>query len=240
MPKYQLRRFTESGIDLAIQGLERVAAGEKFDLVTLLEDDRFTEKITRERVVEVVRFANRMDCGEYFCRLLETNKNALGLNPETDKGLWTWLALLWSDQLLSNAGDPVGKLYRWVPSMSFRHYYRHLLAGPYFVYKAHSDNPARAWALLCTEPYAPGEVYEQIVSYRNMVRFPSIVETVTRLYFDPARGRLKRGSAGKSGGSARRFAAVLGQFELTYDFYGMEAEEILALLPSEFDRFRDA
>ena len=60
------------------------------------------------------------------------------------------------------------------------------------------------------------------------------------LYFDEERGRPKVGAAVKTKkpGTLRRFVDVIRQFDLTYDFYSMTGQEILALLPAEFDRFR--
>lgn len=240
MSDYQLRRFTKEGIDVVQSKLERLAIGETVDLTSILTDDEITEVIAAKTVLRAIKFSNRMECGKYFFDLIEENQSSIILDPEKDKGLWTWLAILWYPQLIRPGNNPVGEMSRWIPSTDFRRYYRHLLAGPYFVYKAHSDDPSRAWALLCTEVSKPGEVYEQVIGYRNMIRFPSIVGTVTRLYYEPKTNGLKRGAAGKSEGSARRFSAVLRQFELTYDFYGMGVDQILELLPREFDRFRKA
>jgi len=53
---------------------------------------------------------------------------------------------------------------------------------------------------------------------------------------------LKRGAAdskGKRPGSLRRLITVIDQFSLTYDLYGMNDDEILDLLPSEFERWRN-
>jgi hypothetical protein len=36
----------------------------------------------------------------------------------------------------------------------------------------------------------------------------------------------------------RRLVAVIQQFDLTYDLYAMTADQILTLLPPEFDRWR--
>ena len=58
------------------------------------------------------------------------------------------------------------------------------------------------------------------------------------LYFDPATGSFKRGAGTKTRGAPRRLADLLNLLDLTYYLYGMTADESLALLPKEFDRFR--
>jgi hypothetical protein len=64
------------------------------------------------------------------------------------------------------------------------------------------------------------------------------VAAITKLYIDPETGQAKRGAAGKGNGSARRLVKVLKQFDLTYYREDMDADEIISLLPDEFDRFR--
>ena len=237
--KLPLRRFTPQGIEVVGQQLDMIRAGYSVNLEDLLENNDLTEKITSHSVIERKQFANRMECGRYIYELLEAHSAQLP-EPESDKGLWTWLAILFHLQLFKSGRDKVGQIDRWIPSTDFRRYYRHLLAGPYFVYKAHEDNPDRAFAVLCTAVSAPGEIVESIVSSKDLIRFPSIMEAVTKLYYDPITGGHKRGASSKKNGGARRFTAVLGQFDLTFDFYGMTSDQILELLPSEFGRFRSS
>jgi hypothetical protein len=49
---------------------------------------------------------------------------------------------------------------------------------------------------------------------------------------------LKKGSGGKGGGSARRLSDVLKQFNMNYDFYAIKSDDLINLLPKEFDRFK--
>jgi hypothetical protein len=58
------------------------------------------------------------------------------------------------------------------------------------------------------------------------------------LYIDPETRRVKtRAGADDAIGGIRRLNAVLDQLYMTYDVYSMRAEQILALLPEEFQRF---
>jgi len=58
------------------------------------------------------------------------------------------------------------------------------------------------------------------------------------LYFDPSTGKLKRGAGGKGGGRPRRLAKVRQQFDVTWEIEELGHDRILALLPSEFERFK--
>jgi hypothetical protein len=68
----------------------------------------------------------------------------------------------------------------------------------------------------------------------------AVAETPTRLYHASATGSFKRGAGTKTRGAPRRLADLLNQLDLTFYLYGMTADELLALLPKEFDRFRRA
>ena len=92
--------------------------------------------------------------------------------------------------------------------------------------------------MLATPVEKPGEVVEQFASRQEMITSVSLMSAITALYYDPVKQQIKRGAAGKAGGSSRRLADVLGQFDVTWDIYGMPSDEILALLPGEFDRFK--
>src|SRR5262249_16830000 len=116
----------------------------------------------------------------------------------------------------------------------------HLLAGPYRIYRAHRDNPQRALVLLCGPLDRPGDIVEQFASRQELVTNPTVIESATRLYVDPATNRPRRGAGGKSAGSARRLADVLEQFDVTWDLYTLTPDGLLTLLPHEFDRFRPA
>jgi hypothetical protein len=43
-----------------------------------------------------------------------------------------------------------------------------------------------------------------------------------------------------SPGTLLRFIDIIQQLDLTYDLYSMSGEEILALLPPEFDKWKDS
>ncbi len=240
-----LRRFNQKGIDAAADLLDRIDAGEASDASQILDDPALTELIPDVGPVEVRPFANRLEAGEYFSVLLEPVAVKSGrIALARDKGLWTWLALAWMDVLAPLSDDGSRKLKahnRWIPNVEdYRKYYRHLLAGPYLIYEAHKDDPGRALAVLATPVEKPGEVVEQFASRQEMITSVSLMAAITALYYDPARQQIKRGAAGKAGGSSRRLADVLGQFDVTWDIYGMPSDEILDLLPSEFDRFKSA
>lgn len=205
----------------------------------MLEDPAFIESIPDDIDAPRRKFANRLEAGRFFNELLEHSGIA---SPERDRGLWAWLTLFYFDEVCPADGngnrDPQDEA-RLLPLLdNYQRFYRHLLLGPYLIVRAHRDNPERAIAMLCNPLPVPGEIAEQLASRKELVTNDGVVELATRLYFDAAKGTFKRGAASDQRGAARRLATLLNQLDLTYYLYGMTADEILSLLPKEFDRFR--
>lgn len=98
--------------------------------------------------------------------------------------------------------------------------------------------PERAVAMLCNPLWKPGEIAEQLASRKELVTNHAVADVATRLYYDPTTGSFKRGAGSDVKGAARRLATLFNQLDLTFYLYGMSCDEMLALLPKEFDRFR--
>jgi hypothetical protein len=94
-------------------------------------------------------------------------------------------------------------------------------------------------ALLCGPIYKQGDIVEQLASRQELITNKSLIGVATVLYYDSTSGRAKRGAGGKGLGSPRRLADIIDQFNLTWDLYTMTLEEILELLPDEFDKFKN-
>jgi hypothetical protein len=236
----KLRRFNEKGTQEFEQFLDTLTSDVPLPIPTsLLTDPDMSEQSPVAVEIEPHVFANRFQLAEYFSdRLPRSGIREL----EKDKGLWAWLSLYFFDQLCpvdGNGRRKPGNRARWIPATTdYRKYYRHLLAGPYRIYRAHRDNPSRALALLSGPLDKPGDIVEQLASRQEIITNKAIVETATKLYIDTSTKRPKRGAAGKSAGSARRLAEVLNQFDVTWDLSVMDSPGLLTLLPKEFDRFR--
>ena len=220
-----LRKMTSLGIE---RFDEMRASGSMGSLHNILTDSSYSEPISTVIQIERRQFQSRFAVGEYLNALL----------PEApDQKTWAWLAAFYYDQLCPN-GKP-GERARWIPATNnFQRYYRHLLAGPYLIYKAHSSHPRRAMVVLANPPHQPGDIAEQLASRQEIVTNPAVMEVATHLYINSANDSPKRGAAGQGPGSPRRLATVLNQLTLTWDLYALTSEQLLDLLPSEFDAFR--
>jgi hypothetical protein len=237
-----VRRLNGAGIARLTEFLDSLRTNAPQGVPTaILTYSETSEPIGVNVEIELQTFGTRFMAAQY----LNDRFTAGGLQDvERDCGLWAWLALFYFDELCpAGAGGrrKPGEQARWVPDVNnYQRYYRHLLAGPYRIYRAHRDDPCRAMALLCGPLDRPGDIVEQLASRQEIVTNRGIMACATRLYIDPASNRPKRGAGSKGAGSPRRLADVLNQFDVTWDLYSLSAEGLLGLLPGEFDRFRPA
>jgi hypothetical protein len=235
-----LRRFNPEGVKAFCEYRERLVLDPSaLPPLELLEDTALTELVQPLTDVPVRTFDNRLAAGVFLNDLLEEAKIQ---RPERDQGLWTWLTLYYFDEVCPADGNgnrkaqAVERLIALVDN--FQRFYRHLLLGPFLIVRAHRASPMRAIAMLCNHLWAPGEITAQLASRQELVTNPAVADVAATLYYDSSSGKFKRGAGSSVKGAPRRLAAILNQYDLTFYLYGMTSDEILNLLPKEFDRFR--
>ncbi len=238
----RLRRFNSDGIGTFVNYRARLTVEPKLSPpIELLEDPALTEIISEDIEVIARSFMNRLEAGRFLNELFEGANINL---PERDRGLWTWLTMFFFDEVCPADGngnrDPQDEA-RLLPLLdNHQRFYRHLLLGPFLIVRAHRDQPERALAFLKQPLWKPGDIVEQLASRKELVTNRAVAEAATRLYFDPVSDAFKRGHSSKIRGGPRRLASLLNQLDLTWYLYGLSADEVLNLLPKEFDRFRKA
>lgn len=237
----RLRSLNEAGMAQASSTLDRLRSGELKDVPqSFLESDEFTTDLELDlKLPKKHEIQTRWQLGLWLYKHLE------GVIEERElflsSGLWTWLAFFLFDTICPAlaGGRKIAEDAKYILIRGdYRKSYRHLVSGPYFMIKAHSDMPGVVRGLLATAPSSPGDVYEQLASRKQVVTSRAAMATATRLYWDPVTESLRRGAAGAGPGSARRFARVLMQYDVTFDLYALEGDRLIAMLPKEFSRFR--
>jgi hypothetical protein len=236
----KLHRFNDDGLRCFDEFLEtlRVQPNAPKPLHLLLHTS-YSIQVPGGGELKEQTFKNRLAVAAYLDEILS---NVTGCDVESDSGLWAWLTLYFFDWVCpadGNGNRKVRERARYIPAISdFRKYYRHLLAGPYRVYRAHRQEPQNALVLLCGPLHKPGEIVEQLVARQEIITNPNAVSLATKIYYDPKTGSFRRGAAGKANGAARRFADVLNQLDLTWDLYWTAPDVLLKKLPAEFEKFR--
>lgn len=232
-----LRRFTDEGLAAFEDWLNHVQQNGYGDPPSeLLLDYSNARVLTPEIDAEERVFDTRIEWASYANELLKPLPA-----HQQDKNFWAWLSLAYFDSVCPPDRDGYRKVRaraRYIPEGNdYRRYYRHLLASPYAIFRAHSDDPLKALCLLASSLSSPGELVEQLAARQELVSNKSVVHAATLLYIE-GDGGAKRGAGGSGPGSPRRLAEVLDQFDLTYDVYSIPPQELIRILPKEFDRFK--
>lgn len=235
-----LRAFNATGISEVHNFLDGMKVGESSgDADGLLTDDTLSEDlgIAVPRVPKT--FETRFHLAVWLNQWLG---NFLDGEPQNPVGYWTWLSVLLLDMVApprANGQRRIGERARYVLEPdNWQRYYRHLLAGPCRIVRAHWDEMHITRAILAGTPDSPGDLYEQIAARQEVVTSAPLLRLTKRLYWDDASKTLVRGAAGKGAGAARRLAGLLMQFDLTWDLPDVPDEALAALLPRrEFARF---
>jgi len=235
----RLRKLNDEGVR---QFSEYLAAGAPGDApLSLLANPETSEPLTESIITGTASFNDRYEFGIYLKTLLSA------LDPVSisgDRNLWTSLALVWFDRICPQRADgtrDVKEHYRYILSSDYRHYYRHLVRSPWYLVRQHGEN-ARFLLVAPQQKDHPlsvhGEILEQVGGRQQVLASKPIISAASRMYLDPATGRPRKGVAGSSRGSARRFGLVLRQLDLTYDAEVMTEDGLIGVLPAEFDIWR--
>jgi hypothetical protein len=233
-----LRRLKPKGIDAFRDYLRRVRAGAEFqDHPAILYVPEFSAPVTPPIAIELRRFDSKREAAAYLVDVLRP------LDSPTladDIGLWSWLALFFFDQLSPVGADGKRKPrqdYHFIPGGSGWTRERHLLAGPYKLFRRLGE---RARVLLYPPPHEHGSFVDQLMTRQELISNRGLIEAIDLLYWNERTQRPKRGATTESRpGSLRRFIAVMQQLDFNYDLYGMTAGELLDMLPAEFDGWRN-
>jgi hypothetical protein len=232
-----IRRLNEKGLKFFQDYIGRIAGGEKNDPpIAILTDDNWSESVDLNLDVDGSRtFTTRYEMGEYLVQLFD------GINPQVviaDTGLWSWLALLWFNQLCPAKADgsrKPSKPYNYILSPNYNHRPRHALRTTWQLVSGYGE---AAHFLLSKGPNERGELLEQLAARQFFIGCKGIIETASQLYSDPARNTFKVGSTSqKRRGNIRRYINYLQQLELTYDLYTLPRNEIINMLPAEYSGF---
>ncbi|MXZ02834.1 MAG: hypothetical protein F4Y88_03940 [Chloroflexi bacterium] len=164
---------------------------------------------------------------------------------ERNRGLWTWLAAASFHLIRSRAvrnGKPNLRNYSYyILGDEDLRYYRHRVAGPARIHWILRNTPQSARIFLNSEIDQVSEFEERLAVNMRYISKPELMKVVNSLYLDPKTLRQKRGcvsAPNTRGGVLKRFMNVIDQLDRTYDLHSMDADQILDLLPPEFDRWK--
>lgn len=171
-----------------------------------------------------------------------------------DHGLQAWLACKWHQTLRRHGGNKAAwhsfETPRLIPTTGYSDYYRHCIGGIVAMHHAHEGENID-W-LLDGVASVRADILEQIYSVPHLASSRDFMEVVNTLYHDPdatyyggtmkdVAGQntgFKKSAGGNGAGSVRRLPVAYWQFYSTYRIDMMSAQQIISLLPPEFDKFK--
>ncbi len=232
-----IRIFNEEGLN----EFERIINEIRNNTVQGIPDELlFDEKysIVHEPIINIekVGYKNKDELVPCIVEALNLRANK---HLYFDKGLWSWLTALFFDNICPVDGNGKRKVketafYVLRDPKNYTKFYRHLLAYPCRIF-AELDDSSKIF--LIGNFSKRGEITEQFGAYQEIALNKGILDAANILYWDDTAKNLKRGAAGKGGGSARRLVRIIRQYQLTYDLNSMKGNQIVNLLPSEFSKW---
>lgn len=195
----------------------------------LTEEINLEEKIKIE-IDENKKFDTAFEMGKYFFELFSReDQKKIFMN----QGLWNWISCLYLP-ILRKDDVYIGKDSRvrleegWL-------WYRHLTHFSWYVYQKYKE---KSFIFLESKSNNQSLLCEQIGGRQDFLSNDNIIDAFICLYWDKENKKFKRGYTNKKSG-IKRFGTILNQFALNYDFYSMTYEQIVDLLPEEFNELKN-
>jgi hypothetical protein len=235
-----IRFFNEEGIAEFERIVSEIRIGNMKEIPeTLIYAEQYSEEYFPTINFEKVDFNNKRDLIPYLVGKLNLRTNK---DHYFDKGLWTWLSALFFDNICPSDGNKKRKVnesafYILKDPKNYTKYYRHLLAYPCRLYSELGDSSK---IFLIGTFQKRGEITEQFGAYQEIALNKGIIDAANILYWNESNNNVVRGAAGKGAGSARRLMRIIRQYQMTYDLNSMHGNEIVNMLPSEFDKWLNA
>ncbi len=232
-----IKSFNDAGLNEFERILSELRNGSiKSIPENLLFSEEYTQPLEPVVNIEGVDYKNKNELVPYLVQQLQLKNNK---HLYFNKGLWSWLAAFYFDNICPVDGNGKRKInetafYILREPKNYTKYYRHLLAYPSRVYSELDD---ASKIFLIGNFSKRGEITEQFGAYQEIALNKGILDAANLLYWDDSVSNVKRGAAGKGAGSARRLVRIIRQYQLTYDLNSMNGNEIVNLLPTEFSRW---
>lgn len=247
--KKRVQSLNSAGIEIFAAWLRDPNAAPPTEI---LDEPSYCDEIAKEFWVDTNRvFSTTFEFGKYLHgEVFHDVSDPVGLEDLT--GMWAWISLAFISSLLSRSSTRRHKPldlphYIELPGQTGRRLgYRLIARTAWKLVRLHG---LRAEVALGSKKSPWGEMAEQMTSRQEIFAHPSFWAVAFRLYRG-SKGELRRGatsqrpasakkdpknSAGKGG--VRRLPFTFRQFDRTYLTRAMSLEQMLEVLPNEYQRW---
>lgn len=235
----QIRRLTPAGVSAAREFLAGVRAAPRrsFNVPnSILLGARTSQEIPGAPEVQPRTFPTR----RVAAVSLDASFASFDSRVVDDAGMWSWLGMYYfaytvrvangearlsprDEAFVINGDDP----------RSLQRRYVHFLWSAWRLYRQHGEDAA---FLLDRPLHDQGDIADRVLSNARVFNSVGVVPLILRLYTHT--GRQKTGFGHGSGG-LRHLMRVLNQRERTHDVYAMTPDELIQILPPEFERWNE-
>ena len=235
-----LRQLTDIGIERARDVLEemRTSPAPVDAPHALLFDSLYSQPLVDAPELEARRFETRRDAAEYLAPLLAPIVH----RAADHAGIWSWLGMFYLRGTLWDQHDRM-RPRNWPETTAFifdrsgrswQRRYRHYLWSSWRLHQAHGE---RAAYLLDRDLSEFSNLTSRALGYSRVFNSVGIVPLMLMLY--TAGGSQKpRHRHGRGG--LEHLIRVIDQLERTHDIYGMTVNQLLNILPPDFDHWKPA
>lgn len=228
-----VRVLNDHGIEEFLNQISEMRSGTRRELdIAFLSNESHSEPFEQNIQLDETSFVNKQEITMYLCSKLDLLNNK---HLYYHRGLWSWLAAYYFNNLTSTSKDGSINIredakYVLMEPKNWRRYYRHLLASFARIYceLGELSTPFLSYPIPIWSDF-----HEQLFAYQQIATNRPLIAAANKLYWDDKNQKIKRGAGSSGAGTPRRFSAIVGQFEMTYDLNDMAPDAILSLFPDQ-------
>lgn len=238
-----IRRFTDEGIKKFEYWIS--AGAPDLGDSNPLSDTELSETVDGFSIDDSRKFGSRYEFGQYLCNVLHGRDTEELLSPQFD-GMWAWINALYFRQL---APSKVRRSEHYIcvrrgSAGSLLH--RNAARTAFELVAIHGVNAK--FALQQKMP-THGQLLESLSASQSIVRNRGFFAAAAKMYVD-SDGKIKKGATSKprrpkdrkpgdqtGKGSIRRLPLALRRLDLTYDVDELSPNELISMLPREYERW---
>ena len=201
--------------------------------VELLKKDKsFSEEVSNSEELNLKDYKNSYELGFSLNAAL---KNIPYKDLFNDLNLWDCLSLNLFDKIFVPGKIKGFMPYRYVVDVDRNNSMRHLIRGPWWAVNRYGEN---AKIFTYTEVYQQNDFFEQFVKVNSLRELKVIAEVCMKLYYDEENNRSIPGTSKGTRGGFARLRDKISHFNKIKFLWKMSTDEIIDMLPSEFDKYK--
>lgn len=256
MTSKTIHRLNREGIEKFIDFIEATRKNEVSFQSSLsldpliIEDPRYSEKVSDEVIDDKKKFRNRYDLGHYLVGQWTSFSDEFDYKKP---GVWEWFAAVYFDQL-RNKQKQTRKNGEWSPITQADHHfivhknikseksrtsldYRHSIRMPFQLIKNNYQDEFIKLCFFRDSAEFFGDAAENFCSNGKLLTSPALIRLMVDLYYDESTQQMKSGASSKItkkrnskvgyGGISRVLKTIIPRVKKTWDVEEMTPSELI-------------